>query len=48
VVSALIGGGAAIYLSLRSDEISATVNKAGAKLLDTVDDVIGGEPKMLE
>lgn len=48
VFSALIGGGAAIYLSLRSDEIGATVNKAGAKLLDTVDDVIGGEPKMLE
>lgn len=48
VVSALIGGGAAIYLSLRSDEIGATVNQAGAKLLDTVDDVIGGEPKMLE
>jgi len=48
VLSALIGGGAAIYLSLRSDEIGATVNKAGAKLLDTVDDVIGSEPKLLE
>ena len=48
VISALIGGGAAIYLSLRSDEIGATVNKAGSKLLDTVDDVIGGEPKLLE
>mmetsp|Transcript_2945 Transcript_2945/g.8071 ORF Transcript_2945/g.8071 Transcript_2945/m.8071 type:complete len:277 (-) Transcript_2945:254-1084(-) len=48
VFSALIGGGAAIYLSLRSDEIGATVNKAGSKLLDAVDDVIGGEPKFLE
>lgn len=48
VFSALIGGGAAIYLSLRKDEIGATVNKAGSKLLDVVDDVIGGEPKLLE
>lgn len=48
VLSALIGGGAAIYLSLRGDEIGATVNKAGAKLLDVVDDVVGGEPKLLE
>jgi hypothetical protein len=48
VFSALIGGGAAIYLSLRSDEIGATVNKAGSKFLDTVDNVIGGEPKLLE
>lgn len=48
VFSALIGGGAAIYLSLRSDEIGATVNKAGSKLLDVVDDLVGGEPKLLE
>jgi hypothetical protein len=48
IVSALIGGGTAIYLSLRSDEIGATVNKGGAKLLDLVDDVLGSDPKMLE
>ena len=48
VFSALIGGGVAIYLSLRSDEIGATVNNAGSKLLDAVDNVIGGEPKLLE
>jgi len=48
VLSALIGGGAAIYLSLRTDEIGATVNKAGSKLLDAVDDVVGGDPKLLE
>lgn len=48
VISALIGGGLAIYLSLRSDEIGATVNQAGSKLLDAVDDVVGGEPKLLE
>lgn len=48
--SALIGGGAAIYLSLRKDEIGATVNQAGGKLLDVVDNVTGGEKekKMLE
>ena len=46
--SALVGGGLAIYLSLRNDEIGATVNSGGAKLLDLVDDVLGGEPKMLE
>jgi len=46
--SALIGGGAAIYLSLRNDEIGATVNQAGAKILDAVDDVIGGDPKLLK
>jgi len=35
--SAIIGGGLAIYLSLRNDEIGDTVNQAGSKLLDTVD-----------
>lgn len=40
--SALIGGGLSIYLSLRNDEIGATVNQAGAKLLDAVDGVVGG------
>jgi hypothetical protein len=48
ILSALIGGGTAIYLSLRSDEIGATVNKGGAKLLDVVDDLTGSDPKMLE
>jgi len=48
VFSALIGGGVAIYLSLRTDEIGATVNKAGSKLLDVVDDLIGGESKLLK
>jgi hypothetical protein len=40
--SALIGGGLSIYLSLRNDEIGATVSQVGAKLLDAVDDVVGG------
>jgi hypothetical protein len=40
--SALIGGGLSIYLSLRNDEIGATVNQVGAKLLDAVDGVVGG------
>lgn len=50
IFSALVGGGAAIYLSLRKDEIGATVNQLGGKLLDVVDDVIGadGEKKLLE
>jgi hypothetical protein len=48
VLSALIGGGAAIFLSLRDDEISATVNNAGSKLLDAVDGVFGGDPNLLE
>jgi len=43
--SALIGGGLSIYLSLRNDDIGATVNQAGAKLLDAVDDVIGDVKK---
>lgn len=40
VVSAVLGGGLAIYLSLRKDEIGATVNTYGAKLLAAVDDVL--------
>jgi len=48
VFSALIGGGIAIYLSLRNDEIGATVNKAGSKLLDAIDNAIGDEPKLLK
>lgn len=39
VLSALIGGGGLIFLSLRSDDLSKTVNDAGSKLLDTVDDL---------
>jgi len=46
--SALIGGGLAIYLSLSGGDIGSTVNQGGAKLLDLVDDVLGGEPKKLE
>ncbi|MGK3743402.1 MAG: hypothetical protein ACI8RD_002027 [Bacillariaceae sp.] len=40
--SAIIGGGLSIYLSLRNDEIGATVNQVGAKLLDAVDGIVGG------
>lgn len=35
-VSALVGGGTAIYLSLRSDELGTTVRKYGAQFLTTV------------
>ena len=38
--AALVGGGACIYLSLRDDELGATVNSVGAKLLDTADDLL--------
>jgi len=50
IFSALIGGGATIYLSLRKDDIGATVNQAGGKLLDVVDNLAGDgkEKKMLE
>jgi len=41
VLSALIGGGAAIYFSLRKDSIGDTVNGLGQSLLEKVDDVIG-------
>jgi hypothetical protein len=41
IFSALIGGGLAIYLSLRKDEVGESVNLAGTKLLDTVDDLLG-------
>merc|ERR1719491_1439697 len=40
--SAIIGGGLAIYLSLRNDEIGDTVNSAGSKLLDTIDGLFEG------
>mmetsp|Transcript_16833 Transcript_16833/g.25454 ORF Transcript_16833/g.25454 Transcript_16833/m.25454 type:complete len:297 (+) Transcript_16833:97-987(+) len=46
ILSALIGGGAAIYLSLRNDEVGDTVNGFGSKLLDALDDLyasISGE-----
>eukprot|EP00547_Thalassionema_nitzschioides_P000162 CAMPEP_0194212780 /NCGR_PEP_ID=MMETSP0156-20130528/12828_1 /TAXON_ID=33649 /ORGANISM="Thalassionema nitzschioides, Strain L26-B" /LENGTH=296 /DNA_ID=CAMNT_0038940661 /DNA_START=80 /DNA_END=970 /DNA_ORIENTATION=- len=46
IFSALIGGGAAIYLSLRKDEVGTTVSGYGSSLLDAVDnllDSIGGD-----
>lgn len=43
VLSALIGGGAAIYLSLRKDELGETVSGYGTKLIDTVDGVLGSD-----
>ncbi len=46
--SALIGGGLAIYLSLSGGDVGNTVNQGGAKLLDLVDSVLEGEPKLLE
>lgn len=45
--SAIIGGGLAIYLSLRNDEVGDTVKGAGSKLLDTIDDVIDGSSNLL-
>jgi len=39
LVSALIGGGAAIYLSLRKDELGETVTGYGTKLLKAADEV---------
>lgn len=47
IISALLGGGPAIYLSLRKDDIGATVSQAGGKFLDLVDNVTG-EKKLLE
>lgn len=41
IFSALIGGGAAIYLSLRKDEVGDTVNGYGSALLDAVDNLLG-------
>lgn len=38
--AAILGGGGAIYLSLGGNELAGTVNSAGIKLLDTVDDVV--------
>lgn len=42
VFAALIGGGLAIYLSLRDDAIGDSVNQAGYSLLETVDGLIDG------
>lgn len=47
LVAAVIGGGLAIYLSLRDDQIGDSINKAGSKLLDTVDNLIDGSSKLL-
>lgn len=47
--SAIVGGGIAIYLSLRKDEVGATVRGYGTSLLDTVGDVLGiGDPQIEE
>ncbi|VEU43287.1 unnamed protein product [Pseudo-nitzschia multistriata] len=50
VLSALVGGGACIYLSLRRDEVGATVSQLGGQFLDVVDGVLGAEEdtKLLE
>ena len=47
VFSAIIGGGLAIYLSLRNDEIGDTVSGAGSTLLDTIDGLIESSSKLL-
>jgi len=39
--SAIIGGGIAIYLSLRRDEVGSTVRGFGTTLLEKVDGVLG-------
>lgn len=46
--SALLGGGACIFLALGSTEASGPVNQAGAKLLDLVDDVFEKVPKLMD
>lgn len=45
--SAIVGGGLAIYLSLRNDDIGVTVKDAGSTVLDTIDDLIEGSSKLL-
>jgi len=45
--SAILGGGLGIYLSLRNDDIGSTVNGAGSKLLDTIDDLVESSQKAL-
>merc|ERR1712241_939014 len=47
LVAALIGGGLAIYLSLRDDEIGDAVNQVGGSFLDTVDNVLERSTKLL-
>jgi hypothetical protein len=41
-ISAAIGGGSAIFLSLRDDEIAKTVNLYGGGFLDKVDEILEG------
>jgi len=45
--SAIIGGGPAIYLSLRNDDVGETAKIAGSKVLDTIDSLIEGSSKLL-
>ena len=47
LLSALIGGGGFIYLSLRDDEIADSVNNLGSRLLEAVDQVLD-EPGVLQ
>lgn len=44
MLSALIGGGLTIFLSLRDDEIAKTVNLYGGGFLDKVDEVLDSSP----
>lgn len=47
--SALVGGGLAIYLSLRKDDIGGTVRGFGTTLLDKAGDVLGiADPQIEE
>lgn len=47
-LSALVGGGAAIFLSLggAGGEVGSTVNQGGSKLLDFVEGLLEGNPKL--
>lgn len=45
LLSAVIGGGTAIYAALRQDDISTTVNTAGAKFLAAIDKVVSSVAK---
>merc|ERR1740139_1170045 len=46
--SAIVGGGIAIYLSLRKDEVGATVRGYGTQLLDKVGDILSISDPQIE
>lgn len=48
LLSAITGGGVAIYLSLRKDELGDTVSEYGGKLVDAVGNVLGDDDDAAE